>query len=195
MTHNNESMLLARVQRLERDLARTRLTVWLAGASLAVVCACGMGRDPERNAGPLGEVIARKVSIVDDAGVTRLVLGQDPKDTQRRSRAAGLTLYDKHGDERGGLITFDDDGVVLALDAPRGVGSAMRDRLGLTVGADGSVDVSLIDNMTRAVAKLVSFGDGKGGVQLLRWDMQAKRVHVKTLTFSGEERFEKDIEQ
>lgn len=57
---------------------------------------------------------------------------------------------------------MDDGGVVLALDAPIGVGSPMRDRLGLMVNPDGASHVMLLDNSTRAVAKLQS--DGRGGV-------------------------------
>jgi hypothetical protein len=51
---------------------------------------------------------------------------------------------------------------------------------------DGSSHVMLLDNSTRAVAKLQSDGDGGGGVQVFKWDMPNKKVHTKTFTFDGE---------
>jgi hypothetical protein len=35
--------------------------------------------------------------------------------------------------------------------------------------------------------KLQSDGDGKGGLQLFKWDMEAKNVQVATLMFDGTE--------
>lgn len=130
----------------------------------------------------------RRLELVDDAGVVRLALDQDPKDTQRRSRSAGLTVFDNTGAERGGFSTMDDGSVVFAMDAPVGVGSPMRDRLGLVVWPDGSAYVMLIDNQTRAVAKLHSDGKGGGGVQVFEWDMEAKKIHIKTDTYAGDVR-------
>ena len=124
--------------------------------------------------------------LVDDAGVVRAMLHQDPKDTQRRSRSAGLTIFDAKGHERGGFATFDDASVVLAMDAPRGVGHPMPDRVGLRVYPDGSSHIMLLDNQTRAVAKLYSDGGGGGGPQVFKWDTENKQVHVKTFTYDGE---------
>lgn len=73
------------------------------------------------------------------------------------------------------------------MDAPAGVGAAMCDRLRLVVYANGSSHVMLLDNKTRAVAKLHSDGEGGGGVQLFKWDMESKKVHIKTLTYDGSE--------
>lgn len=81
-----------------------------------------------------------------------------------------------------------DGSVVLALDAPAGIGASMRDRIGLKVESDGAAYVMLIDNQTRAVAKLFSDGAGTGGVQVFRWDMPARQVHMRTLTFDGDVR-------
>ena len=86
-------------------------------------------------------------------------------------------------DERGGMSTMDDGSVVLALDAPRGVGSPMRDRIGMMVQPDGASSLLLIDNQTRGVVKLQSDGKGGGGPQVFKWDVPAKKVHIKTLTF------------
>ena len=86
------------------------------------------------------------------------------------------------------MSTFDDLSVVMALDAPRGVGHPMPDRLGLRVDPNGAAHVMLLDNQTRAVAKLQSDGNGGGGVQVFKWDMAARQVHVKTFTYDGERR-------
>lgn len=74
------------------------------------------------------------------------------------------------------------------MDAPVGVGAPMRDRIGLVVAPNGSAHVMLIDNLTRAVAKLHSDGKGGGGIQVFKWDMNAKQVHIKTFTYDGEQR-------
>ena len=129
-----------------------------------------------------------RLDLVDDAGVVRVSLDQDPKDTQRRARSAGLTVYDRTGAERGGFSTMDDGSVVFAMDAPVGVGSPMRDRLGLVVWPDGSSHVMQLDNETRAVTKLYSDGKGGGGVQVFKWDMEAKKIHIKTDTYDGDVR-------
>jgi hypothetical protein len=76
----------------------------------------------------------------------------------------------------------------MALDAPMGVGSPMRDRIGLVVNPDGSSHVMLIDNETRAVAKLHSDGKGGGGVQVFKWEESPSVVRIRTLTYDGERR-------
>jgi len=133
------------------------------------------------------EVRTRRLVIVDDNDNVRIVLAQDPPSTERVSRGTGLTLFDDKGSERGGFSTMEDGSVVLGMDAPLGVGAPMRDRIGLKVDPDGSAYVMLIDNQTRAVAKMQSDGD-EGGVQVFKWDMDAKRIHIRTLTFDGDVR-------
>ena len=176
-------MMNKRIRTLERRLKTTQgaLAVCvLAGAGLMLGALRPMQPDVAE------EIRTLRLVVVDDAGVTRVVIGQDPVDTQRRSRAAGITIHDRHGNERGGMSTFDDDSVVLALDAPVGVGSPMRDRVAMSVYPNGAADVMVIDNQTRAVAKLASDAEGNGGPMLFKWDMEAMQVHVKTLTFDGE---------
>jgi len=97
-------------------------------------------------------------------------------------------LYDEKGAERGGFSSLADGSVVLGLDAPAGVGAAMSERIGIKVEPDGTAHMMLMDNQTRAVAKLHSDGTGDGGVQVFRWDMAAKRIHVRTLVFDGDRR-------
>lgn len=174
-----------RLVRLERMVRRTRLVAAVLGLSLGALTVTGFAAGQRRTT---EELRTTRLVIVDDAGRVRAVLGQDPASTQRRSRAAGLTVYDSTGAERGGFGTMDDGGVVFAMDAPVGIGSPMRDRIGLVVGADGASYVMLLDNSTRAVAKLQSDGAGGGGVQVFKWDTAGKRVSIRTVTYDGDMR-------
>jgi hypothetical protein len=180
-----EPTVEARLHALERRLRRTQGALALCALCAVALITTGMGK----GAGPVQEEVrTRRLALVDDRGVERLVLGQDPADGQRRSRGAGLTVHDSTGAERGGFSTLDDGSVVLALDAPVGVGSPMRDRLGMAVWADGSSYLMLLDNETRAVAKLIAdASSGTGGVQLFQWTDSTHQVHIKTLTYAGEE--------
>jgi len=174
-----------RITLLERALWRTRFGA--AAVSLLLLALAGV-QLASRPATVLDEVRARRIVVVDDEGRVRVEIAQDPRGTDRRARSAGLRVFDNTGHERGGFTTFDDGSVVFAMDAPHGVGDPMPDRLGLTVAPDGSADVMLIDNQTRAVAKLVSDGSGGGGVQVFKWDMDAKQIHVRTVTYDGDQR-------
>jgi hypothetical protein len=168
---------------LERRLRRTQI----AFGGVVVCCLlAALGAPQGKDAPASKEVRTQRLVVVDDKGVPRVVIGQDGVDTQRRSRAAGIHIMDGKGDERGGFTTMDDGSAVFAIDAPRGVGAPMPDRLGLVVGADGSSYVMLIDNKTRAVAKMTADADGNGGLQVFKWEMEKKQVLVKTLTYDGE---------
>ena len=175
----------ARIARLERSIRAMQM---VAGSLGLVVLALGAIQCSNPRSGVAEEVRARRIVLVDDQGRARLELAQDPKGTQRRARSAGLRLFDETGHERGGFSTFDDGSVVLAMDAPHGVGDPMPDRLGLMVSADGAADLMLLDNQTRAVAKMVSDGQGGGGVQVFKWDMVEKQIHTRTVTYDGDSR-------
>jgi hypothetical protein len=171
-----------RLALLERSVRRTRWAV----ATLSLVFLALLGVQlTRRPPAPLEEVRTRRLVVVDDAGRTRVVIAQDPMESQRRSRSAGLAVFDSTGTERGGFSTLDDGSVIFGMDAPQGVGNPMRERLSLAVGADGSSDVMLLDNLTRAVAKLQSDGNG-GGVQVFKWDMEGKKIFVRTVVYDGD---------
>lgn len=178
---------------LQQQLQRTRR--WLAVLT-AVVIALGsmVALQAYRATGPLqaAHIITERLEVRDEAGTTRMMIHQDPVDTFRISRLAGLTIYDRHGHERGGFSTFDDDRVVLAMDAGVGAGDddGIRDRLGLSVTADGAANVLLTDNLTRGVVRLHSDGSGGGGVQTMKWDMEQKRIHLRTSSYDGDTRSE-----
>ena len=170
-----------RLATLERSLRRTRLLAGGLAVCVGGLALVGFAGQPQT----APELRTRRLVVVDDSGVVRAVLGQDSAATQRRSRSAGLLVFDRTGQERGGFTTMDDGSVVLALDAPRGVGAAMPDRIGLVVAPDGAADVRLLDNQTRAVARLQSDGRGGGGVQVFKWDLPRHQVHVRTETYNG----------
>ena len=174
-----------RVTALERRLRHTQLM--LTGVIAIGIAASLVGfAQPQDDANEvIPEIRTNKLVVVDDQGVPRVQIGQDPVNTQRRSRSAGITIFDNKGHERGGMATFDDGSVVLALDAPRGVGAPMPDRIGMHVYPDGSSHIMLLDNETRAVAKLYSDGKGGGGPQVFKWD--EKSVQIKTIEFDGED--------
>ncbi len=177
----SEQTGIDRICTLERQVQWQR-QMFVAG--LLVIGVMGFRRQPTTS----DEVRTKRLVVVDDSGRARVVIDQDPATTDRRSRSSGVTLYDSTGAERGGMSTMDDGGVVIALDAPMGVGSPMRDRIGLVVNPDGSSHVMLIDNKTRAVAKLQSDGNGGGGVQVFQWEESPSVVRIRTLTYDGERR-------
>ena len=147
------SSLEQRVTDLESRLRRTRIVASLVVLVGLVVLGAGF---TARRGGAADEVRTHRLIVLDDSGRTRAVIGQDPANVQRIARAAGLILYDDKGNERGGFSTLGDGSVVIGLDAPVGVGAAMRDRIGLKVFPNGAAYVMLIDNETGAVARLIS---------------------------------------
>ena len=171
-----------RVAHLERAVRRARAAATGASVIAASLLLLGFARSQ----GPSAEIRTHRVVVVDHEGRPRLVLAED-ESNWRISRAAGITLMDTTGNERGGFSTMADGSVVLGLDAPRGVGAPMPDRIGIKVYPDGSGHVMLIDNQTRAVVRLESDGQS-GGVVVYKWDMQAKQIHRRTLLFDGDVR-------
>ena len=78
--------------------------------------------------------------------------------------------------------------------APVGKGEDhLRDRLSLRVDADGAAQVLLTDNLTRGIVGLLSDGAGNGGVETYRWDMGAKLIHRRYITFDQDERQERPL--
>lgn len=175
-----------RVMLLEASLSRIRrLGAAALAPSLAVlVYACAT--PSQARVDRPRELVVSKLTVVDETGTRRIVLGPDTVGAGRRSHAAGVTLYDRTGAERGGFGTMEDGSVTLAMDAPVGVGSAMRDRLGMMVTPDGTAQVLLIDNQTQGQVRLTSNAEGEGAVQLFRWEPD--KIHIRSLTFSGDRR-------
>jgi hypothetical protein len=183
--HESIESLEARMASLERSVRRTRIALVALGVAVAAVMGTQLLRRPARIS---DEIRTRRLAIIDDAGRVQVEIAQDPMNTDRRARSAGLRVFDSTGHERGGFATFDDGSVVFAMDAPHGVGDPMPDRIGLMVYPDGSTHLNMLDNWTRAVARLYTEADGGGGVQVLKWNMDAKQIHYRTLTYDGDVR-------
>ena len=176
----------ARVARLERLLDLARMLAALTPLGILMLFAL-LGAKPVTPPPRIqDQVITRRLIVVDQAGRARVLIAQDPEGSQRRSRAVGLWVFDSTGAERGGFSTLEDGSVGLGMDAPQGVGAPMGERLSLSVAADGSADVMLLDNLTRAVTKLRSEGNGDGGLQVFKWDMEGKKIQVRTVICDGD---------
>ena len=179
----NDTDNLQSLASLQRSLHRTQLV--LAATMLALLAS--LAWQVFRHAPVADEVRTRRLVVVDDHGIKRVEIGQDTT-LWRRSRSAGVWLFDGSGLERGGMSTFDDGSVGLGMDAPSGVGAKPRDRIGMTVAANGSAALLLAGNDTGGVVRLVSDGNGGGGVQLIHGDTKSRQIHLRTLDFDGEQR-------
>jgi len=156
-----------RITQLERSLRRIKLLAFVALLALLVAIGAAFRTVQVQVS---DEVRTHRLAVVDGKGHIRAVLGEDEANVGRVSRASGLTLYDTTGAERGGFSTMTDGSVTLGLDAPVWVGAPMRDRIGLKVFSNGAAYAMLIDNKTRAVARLISEegSDGARGVQVFQ---------------------------
>lgn len=187
--------LLSRLERAER---RSRVSMAVCVGVLCVVGLMGMrSADTESAPGAFGRaefegiavrngvITARGIIVQDSSGMPRIEMGADP-DTQRQAALFGLLIRDAAGAERLGVGVDAGNRVVLGMDAAPGVGSPMRDRLALIVGADGSASVSLIDNVTTVPVELFSLADGGGGIRFHEFDRQARTLRSREVTFGGD---------
>lgn len=192
---DKEREMANRINQLER---RVSMLCRLAGAlCICLLAGLLLGTGPGEVVGAAvpkpRELVVSKLTLVDDEGKTRLVLGQDPKDVNRIARSAGLTLFDNKGAERGGFATMDDGSVVLAMDAPVGVGKPMRDRIGLKVFATGSAEISLLGNNALIPVRLITDAEGSGGIEFLDYDLPNKKAFIKRTNYQGESKSETNI--
>lgn len=140
MTGDLETRLLA----CERSNRRLRIAL----AALAVPCiisafviasgaATASGTPAQAMAGKLR---VSELVVVDPNGIERVRIGGDLPDAvidgkriDRGSKAAGVMLYDRTGQERGGYVTFDTgDNIALTLDGKKGQNALFA------AGPDGS---------------------------------------------------------
>jgi hypothetical protein len=116
-------------QNLEQQIRTLRRrTAGLAVALILTVGFVGLSysvRDAQAQSIPQ-ELTLRRVTIVDENGVQRVVIAApapDPivqgKREKRQGEIAGILIYDKDGNERGGYATVNDpsNGALLTLDA------------------------------------------------------------------------------
>lgn len=155
MRHTTESVE-QRVATLERSYRRAKLVASLS--PLAVLLVLGAASTRGQPQAPDG-VRTYRLVVVDAQGQTRAVLGQDPTNTQRVSRAAGLTLYDDKGSERGGFSTMADGSVVIG-NKTRAVARLLSE--------EGP--------------------GGVRGIQVFKWEPDGSRHHIRTISFDGDAR-------
>lgn len=172
-----------RIARLQQQVGRLQAITLALGAGLAVVLTTAAARDPVQD-----EIKARRIALVDSRGVERVVMGEDSG--RQHGRSAALWIYDETGAERGGFGTFENGQASMALDAPVGVGAAMRDRLGLIVSRNGAATVQLNNNDTGVPVRLVADADGGGGVELIEFDHVDRKARIRRLTYGEDVRRE-----
>jgi hypothetical protein len=189
MTNPDELDCSPRVRELEARVRRLTRVVAALAAGLAVAVLTGMAQD-----GKPREITASRLTVVDDEGRPRVVIGPDPAGVERISRGAGLVLLDVTGNERGGFSTMEDGSVVLGLDAPVGVGASMRDRIGLKVYANGAATINVINNDTGIPVRLISDPEGSGGIEFLDYDLDARKALIKRISYTGETRSEQSLD-
>lgn len=170
-----------RIIRLERSLRRTQ---WSVLGLLAVVILLGMawygiGGIVQK------QVVAKRIVAVDEVGAMRVRIGQDPKDTGRQSRAAGVILYDSAGKERGGMATMANGGVAFGLDAGNIPPGQVSDRLGMMVDANGNAMFMLADPHG-GPAVMVRGGSTGGSMQIMQASPDQKHMQVRTLDVKGD---------
>ena len=193
MSDGRIEALQARIERMERQ-ARWRMRGMSAATLAALLLAAGAltagkGAAPAAaglQSGVLDEIRTRRLVVVDDAGTMRVRIGMDDaSDEKRKFRVAGMTIYDGKGDERGGIATAHDGSAVIALDAPVGVGSAMRDRIGMKVDPDGDAALMVITNRA-GLAAVLGAKDDQGTLELARADVPNGRFEVRALRPDGD---------
>lgn len=181
--------LKSRILVLERKTHRWR---WVSTASLLAALGISVSSlYATGNVAPpptdriIDEVRTRKLVVVDDQDRVRVTIDQDSPDIDRYERSAGLTIFDDQGRERGGIATIDDGSAVIALDAPWGVGSPMRDRAGAKVFADGTAAMGVLSNRGAFAAVLRSDGES-GHLDLYNPNDTEKVFEQRTLSTGGE---------
>ena len=172
-----------RIAGLQKQVGRLQAITLALGAGLALVLVTGAARDPVQD-----EIKARRIALVDSRGVERVVLGEDTG--RQHGRSAAIWIYDETGAERGGMGTFENGQASIALDAPVGVGAAMRDRLGLIVSSSGGASIQLNNNDTGVPVRLVADSAGGGGVELIEFDHDEKKARIRRLTYGEDVRRE-----
>jgi hypothetical protein len=197
MNHNS-SDVDRRFQQLVRRLRNTQIALTVVALALGGAFVVEMRGAPQGDTGAgdhwFEEVRTHRLVVVDEAGTERVVIEEEPAGIGRRGQAAGIVIFDQHGNERGGMVTFDDDSTVIALDAPAGVGAPMRDRLALRVNADGSASVIVLDNGTGIPVRLVADAEGGGGLEMLEYDLENGKVAITRLTSDGQSVREFDLD-
>jgi hypothetical protein len=171
------------IARLQKQVGRLQAITAAMGVGFAVVLVGGAAQNPVQD-----EIKAHRIALVDSRGVERVVMGEDTG--RQHGRGAALWIYDETGAERGGIGTFENGQASMALDAPVGVGAAMRDRLGLVVSSSGAASIQLNNNDTGVPVRLVADAAGGGGVELIEFDHAERKARIRRLSYGDDSRRE-----
>src|SRR5262245_12829886 len=112
-------LLEARLTLLERRIHRLRAS--LAGVMAVALAGMCLALAPAK----AEELTVSRLTVVDEKGTARIVLGSDRPGLGRISPSTGITIHDASGAERFGVGVMDDNRVTMGFDAPQGVGNAM----------------------------------------------------------------------
>jgi hypothetical protein len=135
---------------------------------------------------------ARGLIIVDERGRERIFIGSpvpDPKEGARRKPATGIVINDPAGFERFGVGLFEDNGMIMGFDAPRGTGDERnRERINIVADAKGGGYIRFLNRKT-LVPGLLQIGDDDR-LYLDFIDVQPSKVFRRRIGFSGEQKIE-----
>lgn len=180
-----ENALAERISALERQIRVLRMllmTIVACAAFLAILSVARAASQPV-------SLRLRNLAIVDEHGVTRLLLGaplpnpiSGGKESQRRSGAYGMLIFDSKGNEFGGYTIADDGALVSCFDWAHGEavckyampsgeagfevnapGGISRGRFELS--PDGNVSLTLNDRSESARVRFAVSADGKVAIQ------------------------------
>ena len=150
----DHAALVARVDNLERRLARAQRTTIAVGLGAALVFA-GAAALPDD-----GVLHARGIVIHDARGTDRIYIGapvpSGPGEKgERISPATGMILLDENRRERWGLGLQDSGWLVMGFDAAPGVGRGEnRERLHLGVSPEGQGFIRYLDQDSGLAGRL-----------------------------------------
>ena len=183
-TYENEA-LCERIARLERR-------VWLLGTALAVLLVGGSWSLtwPTMAAQAQPQAIrARSITIVDDQGRDRIVIGSpvpNPREGVRSSASTGFVINDPAGYERFGLGLFEDGRVVMGFDAPPGTGdSRNRERINLVADTSGGSYIRFVNRKTGVPGRLILDDTDQFYLEFL--DFPDGKVVSRRIGFKGEQ--------
>ena len=175
-----ENALAERIATLEKQIRVLRIVLLAVVSGALVLWLVPLARVSSQP----DSLRLRSLAIVDEHGVTRLLFGaplpnpiSGGKESQRRSRAYGMLIYDAKGDEFGGYTIADDGSLVSCFDWAHGEaacryamssgeagfevnapGGITRGRL--AVSPDGNVSLTLNDGAQRERVKFAVSAKG-----------------------------------
>lgn len=134
----------------------------------------------------VGGMVQREIRVhhlyaVDDAGTVRVRIGEDPAGGNRKSRVAGVVVYDTTGVERGGMAAMANGSVAVGLDAQRSEKGVPRDRIGMMVDSKGNTMFVLEDGQGAPIVTAKGAAANGGTLQVSQATPDGKQLQVRTL--------------